>query len=96
MDFGKHIDEHETTKSAEANQQVEIQKLTNTNDEMTTSQTPRNQIEDTNDVAPSSPDFSKLTTDVGDNPYKRRPHPLKTPLFPRNRPLQLLGITREK
>ena len=50
MDFGTHIDEHETTKSAEANQQVETQKITNTNDEMTTSQTPRIQIEDTNDV----------------------------------------------
>ena len=58
---------------------------------MTTSPTPRNQIEDTNDVALSSPDFSKLTTDVGDNPYVRRPHPSKAPPFLRGRRLQLLG-----
>ena len=78
MDFGKQIDEHETTKSTEANQQVEIQEVTNTNDGMTTSPTPRNQIEDTNDVALLSPDFSKLTTDVGDNPYVRRPPPIES------------------
>ena len=79
MDFGKQIGEHETSKSTENNQHVEIQEVTNTNDEATTPQMPRNYIKDTNDVAPPSPDFSNFTTDVGDNPYIRRPPPIKSP-----------------
>ena len=42
MDFGKQIDEHETPKSAETNQQVVLQEVTNTNDETTTPPMPRN------------------------------------------------------
>ena len=57
MDFGKQIDEHETPKRAEPNQQVVIQEETNANDETLTPQTPRNQTDDTNDVTPPSPDF---------------------------------------
>ena len=82
MDFGKQIDENETSKGTEINQQVVIQEETNTNDETTTPQTPRNQPEDTNDVAPPSPDFSNITTDVGDNPYIRRPPPTESPPIP--------------
>ena len=83
MGFGKQIDEHETSKGTETKQQVVIQEETNTNDETTTPQTPRNQTEGTNDVPPPSPDFSNLTIDVGDNPFIRRPpHQLKAPLFP--------------
>ena len=99
MDFGKQIDEHKTPKNAEANQQAEIQEITNTNDETTTSQTPRNQIGDTNDVAPSPPDFSNLTTNVGDNPDIRRPPPIEslpTPPPKKNHRLQLLDILRGK
>ena len=73
MDFGKQIDENETSKDTETNQPVIIQEETNTNDKTTTPETPRNQTENTEDVAPSSPDFSNLTTDVEDNPYIRRP-----------------------
>ena len=65
MDFGKQIDEHETSESTNNNQQAVIQEVTNMNDEPTTQQVPRNQTEDTNDVAPPSLDFSNLTTDVG-------------------------------
>ena len=79
MDFGKQIDENETSKDTETNQQVIIQEETNTNDKTTTPESPRNQTEDTNDVALPSPDFSNLTTDVGDKPYKRRPPPIDSP-----------------
>ena len=96
MDFGKQIDEHETSKNTENNQHAEIQEVTNTNDEATTPQMPKHQTNDTNNEAPPSPDFSNLTTDVGDNPYIRRPHPLKVHLFPQDHRLQLSDITREK
>ena len=96
MDFGKQIDEHEIPKSTENNRHAEIQEATNTNDDATASQMPKNQTDDTDDEAPLSPDFSNLTTDVGDNPYIRRPHPLKAHLFPQDHRLQLSDITREK
>ena len=40
MDFGKQIGEHKTSKSTEKNQHVEIQEVTNRNDEDTTPQMP--------------------------------------------------------
>ena len=58
------------------------QKTTNTNDETTTQRVTENRTENTNDVAPSSPDFSNLTTEVGDNPYIRRPPPIESPPIP--------------
>ena len=82
---GKWILENRLTKTRhqkETNQQVVIQEETNTNDETTTPPTPRNQTEDTNDVAPPSPDFSNLTTQVGDNPHIRRPPPTESPPIP--------------
>ena len=69
MDFGKQIDELGATRSAENNQQIITQEVANTND-------------DTHDVAPTSPDFSNLTTDVGDNPYIRLPPPTESPPIP--------------
>ena len=96
MGFGKQIGEHKTSKSTENNQNVEIQEVTNTNDEAITPQMPRNYIEGTNDVAPPSPDFSNLTTDVEDNPYIRRPHPLKVHLFPQDHRLRTSDIFPEK
>ena len=81
MDFGKQIDKHETPESAERNQQVVMQEVTNTHD-ATTQQVSDNQTEDTNDVAPSSPDFSNLTTDAGNIPYIRRPPPIESPPIP--------------
>ena len=96
MDFGKQINEHESPESAERNQQVVMQEVTNSHDETTTQQVSDNQTEDTKDDAPSSLDFSNLTTDVGDNPNTRRPHPLKVHLFPQDHRLQLSDITREK
>ena len=86
MDFGKQIDEHETPERAENNQQVVTQKVAITHDETTTQQVPDNQTEDTNDSAPSSPDFSNLTTDVGDNPYIRRPTPIESRHIPPKSP----------
>ena len=82
MDFGKQIDEHETSESAENNQQVVTQKVANTLDKTMTQQVPDNHTEDTNDVAPPSPSFSNLTTNVGDNPYIRRPPPTESPPIP--------------
>ena len=73
MDFGKQIDEQETPESAENNQQGIIQEVMTTHNETTTQQKSSNQTGDTYDAAPSSPDFSNLTTDAGDNPYIRRP-----------------------
>ena len=86
MDFGRKIDEHETSESAKNNQQVVTQKVAKTHDETTMQQVPDNQTEDTNDVAPSSPDFSNFTTDVGDNPYIRRPPPIESPPVPPKAP----------
>ena len=91
MDFGKQIDEHETSESTRNNHHVEIQEVTNTNDDDTTPQTSNNHSEDTNDVAPPSPDFSNLTTDVGDNPYIRRPPPIESPPIPPRSPPTTIG-----
>ena len=88
MDFGKQIDEHETSESTESNQQVVTQKEANTHEETTTQQLPENQTEDTNNVAPSSPDVSNSTTDVGDNLYIRFPLPIESPPNPQNHRLQ--------
>ena len=84
MDFGKQIEQYEQPANVERNQHVDIQEVTNTNDETMSPQMPTNYIEGTNDVAWPSPDFSNLTTDVGDNPYIRRPHPLEVHLFPQD------------
>ena len=86
MDFGKQIEEHELPANGERNQQVVIHEETNTNNKTATPQTPRNQTEDTNDATSSSPDFSNLTTDVGDKPYIRRPPPIESPPIPPRSP----------
>ena len=92
MDFGKQIDEQEPLKNVETEQRTEIQEVTNSDGNMSASKS----TEDTNEVTPPSPDFSNLTTDVGDNPYIRRPHPFTVHLFPQNHRLQLLDIIRGK
>ena len=96
MDFGKQIEEHELPTNAERNQQVVIHEEANMNDESTMPKTPRNKTEHMNDATSSSPDFSNLITDVGDNTYIRRPHPLKVQLSPRNHRLRTSDIIREK
>ena len=93
MDFRKQIDDHESSTNAERNQQVVTQEVTNSHNATTTQQVSDNQTGDTNDAAPPSPDFSNLTTDAGNNPYIRRPHPLKVHLFPQDHRLQLSDIT---
>ena len=90
-DFGKQIDEHETSESTRKNHHVEIQEVTNTNDEDTTPQTSKNYIEDTNDVA-----LSNLTTDVVDNPYIRRPPPIESPPIPPRSPPTAVGYKPRK
>ena len=61
-------------------------KVANTDDDTMTQQLSDNQNEDTHDVAPTSPDFSNLTTDVGDNPYTCRPPPIESPPIPQKSP----------
>ena len=94
MDFGKQIDEHETSESTRNNHHVEIQEVTNTNNEAP--QTSKNYIEDTNDVALPFPDFSNLTTDVGDIPYIRRPPPIESPPIPPRSPPTTIGYNPRK
>ena len=94
-DFGKQMDEHETSEIANNNQESVTQKILDTNDKKTVQKETENQSEDTNDVTPSSPDFSNLTTDVVDNSYIRRPHPLKVHLFPQNLRPQLSDIIKK-
>ena len=96
MYFGKQIDENETSKDTGTNQQVIIQEETNMKDKTTTPETPRNQTEDTDDVAPPSPDFSNLTTDVGDNPYIRPPPPIESPPIPPRPPPTNVGYNPRK
>ena len=91
MDFGKQIDEHETSESTRNNHHVEIREVTNANDGNTTPQASNKNSEDTNDEAPPSPDFSNLTTDVGDNPYILRPPPLESPPIPPRTPPTVVG-----
>ena len=86
MDFGKQIDEHETSEKTENSQQTVTQKVTNTHDETTTQKIQESLTEDLNDVAPPSPDFSNLTTGVGDNPYIRRPPHIERPPIPPKSP----------
>ena len=68
MNFGTQIDENVATEPSHTNERTEIQDKTDEqNDNMD------------NAVQPS-PNSSNLTTDVGDNPYFRRLHPLKVHL----------------
>ena len=95
-DFGKQIDEHEVTRNAENNQQIVTQEVANTDDDTITQYISNNQNEDTHDVAPTSPDFSNLTTDVGDNPYIRRPPPIESPPIPSRSPPTTVGYNPRK
>ena len=96
MDFGKQIEEHELPANAERNQQVVIQEVTNSHDATTTQQVSDNQTEDMNDAMPSTPDFSDLTTDVGDNPYIQRPPPNESPPIPLRSPPTAIGYNPRK
>ena len=97
---GKWILENRSTNTRRQQVRKKIKKrkeVINTHNETTTQQVPRNQTEDTNDAAPSSPAFSNLTTDTGDNPYIRRPQPIeRVQIFPQDHRLQLSDITRGK
>ena len=96
MDFGKQIDEHETSEIASNKQQAATLKKTNTNDEKSMQNVTENQTEDTNDVRPSSPDFSKLKTDVGDSPYIHRPQHTENPPIPWKSPTRVVGYNPRK
>ena len=83
MKFDNQLDENTVTEILHANERIEVQETTDG--------------QFTDDAVKSSPDFSNLTTVVGDNPYiRRRPLPLKVLLYPRNHRLPLLDITCEK
>ena len=82
MNFGKQI-ANMNVRSCN-NQQTVTQEVMDTNIENAVQKETENQGEDMNDVTPSSPDFSNFTTDLGDNPYIRRPHSLKVHLFPQS------------
>ena len=92
MDFGKQIDEQEPLKNVETEQRTEIQEVTNSDGNMSAPKS----TEDTNEVNPPSPDFSNLTTDVGDNPYIRRPPPIQSPPIPPNSPPTVIGYNPRK
>ena len=62
MDFGKQIDKHETSDTANNNQQAVTQEIMDTNNEKAVQKETKNQNGDTNDVTPSSSDFSNNTT----------------------------------
>ena len=47
-------------------------------------------------AAPPSPDFSNLTTDVGDNPYIRRPPPIESPPISPESPTTTVGYNPRK
>ena len=74
MDFGKQIDEHTTLEVTSEAKQPTTQESTHTNDAAPTQQEETDVTEYTDNAAPTSPDFSNLTTDVGDNSYISRPH----------------------
>ena len=84
MDFGKQIDELETPGKTENKQQTTTQKV------------PNSQPGNTDDVTQTSPDFSNLTTDVGDNPHIRRPPPNERPPFPPGSPTTIVGYNPRK
>ena len=92
MDFGKQIDELDTSKNTETEQRTEIQEVTSTDDNTMPQKLPDN----TDEMIPPSPDFSNLTTDVGDNPYIRRPPPIQSPPIPPKSPPTVVGYNPRK
>ena len=54
------------------------------------------EVANTNDVARPSPDFSNLTTDVGDNPYVQRPPPIESPPIAPRSPPTVVGYNPRK
>ena len=84
MDFGKQIDEHESSEKTENNQQTTTQKM------------PNSQPGNTDDVTQTSPVFSGLTTDVGDNPYIRCHPPNESPPIPPGSPTTIVGYNPRK
>ena len=54
------------------------------------------EMANTDGAAPPSPDFSNLTTDVGDNPYIRRPPPIESPPIPPRSPPTAVGYNPRK
>ena len=96
MDFGKQIDESESRENENNHQQPVTQEVANTQDEPATQQILDKEPETTDDKAPPSPDFSNLTTDVGDNPYIRRPPPIEDPPIPPKSPPTIVGYNPRK
>ena len=96
MDFGKLIDEHETSQIPSNNQQTVTQNITNTNGENTIQKVTKNQTVNTNDLAPSSPGFSNLTTDAGDKPYIRHHPPIESPTICPNSLPTFVGYNSRK
>ena len=97
--FGKQIDEHETSESAENNQQGVTQELTNTHNETTTQQVPKYQAirlrtQMTQRRCPRI--FQILLQTRGIILTYDAPLPLKVHLFPQDHRLQLSEIIRGK
>ena len=76
----------------ETEQSTEIQEVTSTDDNTTSQQLTDN----TDEMIPPSTDFSNLTTDVGDNPYIRRPPPIQSPPIPPKSPPTIVGYNPRK
>ena len=78
MDFGTQIDKQTTSEITNISEQTTAQEITLTSDAGTTQEVAEKLTVRTDIAEPSSPDFFKSSTDVGDNPYRRRP-PQRSP-----------------
>ena len=81
MDFVKQIDESMTKETTHTDDEPESQEK---------------QTELPDNAESPSPDFSNLTTDVGDNPYIRRLPPIESPAIPTRSPPTVDGYNPRK
>ena len=96
MDFGEQIDKHTTSEVTTEAEQPTTLEITHTDHAATTQHEEKSTIEYTDNTAPTSPNFSFLTTDVADNRKNVAPHPLIVHVFRHDLGVQSLDIIREK
>ena len=73
MDFGKQIYKTHYVRSHNNSDKMTTQGTTHTDDADMTNEVAGQQTTDTSNAEPTSTDFSNLTANMVDNPYKRRP-----------------------
>ena len=91
IDFGSQIDEITTTDNTNDTEQTTTHELAQTTEGYTMSKVTGKQNISTDTATPSSPGFSNITTDVGDNTYIRRPPPIESPPIPPKSPPTVVG-----